>query len=113
MSKIVRKTIEDIGLEVIDHPPYSPDISPCDFWLFPELKKHLGGRHFDTRQDMGTAIYHYLNFIDREQYKKTFSKWVDWMKFCVDLEGEYFKQYLRFRGTCTFVITICTKYETS
>ena len=43
---------------------------------------------------MGTAIYHYLNSIDREQYKKTFSKWVDRMKFCVDLEGEYFEHFM-------------------
>ena len=34
MWKIFRETIEDIGFEVIDHPPYSPDLSPCYFWLF-------------------------------------------------------------------------------
>ena len=38
MSKIAGDIIDDIGFEVIDHPPYSPDLSPCDFWLFPELK---------------------------------------------------------------------------
>ena len=48
-SRIVRDTREDIEFEVIDHPPYSPNLSPCDFWLFPKLKKHLGGRYFDTQ----------------------------------------------------------------
>jgi hypothetical protein len=27
----------------MDHPPYSPDSAPCDFWLFPKLKKALKG----------------------------------------------------------------------
>ncbi|KAI6658414.1 Transposase [Oopsacas minuta] len=32
-----RKTkdyIKQSGLELIDHPPYSPDLAPCDFWLY-------------------------------------------------------------------------------
>jgi len=27
-------------------PPYSPDLAPCDFWLFPKLKSRLKGRRF-------------------------------------------------------------------
>jgi len=27
-------------------PPYSPDLAPCDFWLFPQLKLPLKGRRF-------------------------------------------------------------------
>jgi len=27
-------------------PPYSPDLAPCDFWLFPELKSLLKGRRY-------------------------------------------------------------------
>ncbi|UYV71846.1 hypothetical protein LAZ67_9000653 [Cordylochernes scorpioides] len=32
--------------ELVSHPPYSPDIAPSDFHLFPELKKNLGGTRF-------------------------------------------------------------------
>ena len=28
-------------VKVLNHPPYSPDLSPCDFFLFPRLKKML------------------------------------------------------------------------
>jgi hypothetical protein len=31
--------------------PYSPDMAPCDFWLFPKLKKPLKGSRFDSRED--------------------------------------------------------------
>ena len=32
--KYARDTFDDIGFEMIEHPPYSPDLSPCDFGLF-------------------------------------------------------------------------------
>ena len=35
-------------MAVIPHPPYSPDLEPCDFFLFPKMKLKLKGRRFDT-----------------------------------------------------------------
>ena len=35
---------------VVPHPPYSPDLAPADFFLFPKLKTTLKGRHFQTIQ---------------------------------------------------------------
>ena len=32
--------------------PYSPDLAPCDFWLFPELKSHLKGKRFQTLNEI-------------------------------------------------------------
>jgi histone-lysine N-methyltransferase SETMAR len=32
----------------LDHPPYSPDLAPSDYHLFPGLKKQLKGRHFSS-----------------------------------------------------------------
>jgi hypothetical protein len=38
------------GISAVDHPPYSPDLAPADFWLFPEQKNMLKGKHFfDTK----------------------------------------------------------------
>ena len=34
-SATVQEYLKESGLDVLDHPPYSPDLSPCDFWLFP------------------------------------------------------------------------------
>jgi len=36
------------GIPIVPQPPYSPDLSPCDFVLFPKLKFRLKGRHFGT-----------------------------------------------------------------
>jgi len=36
------------SISMLPQPPYSPDLSPCDFFIFPKLKLHLKGRHFGT-----------------------------------------------------------------
>jgi len=36
----------------MDHPPYSPDLAPCDFWLFPKLKSALKGQRFADLSDI-------------------------------------------------------------
>ena len=47
-SKMTRQFVEESGLQLLPHPPYSPDLAPCDFWLFPRIKKHLKGKKFDS-----------------------------------------------------------------
>ena len=37
ISTMVQEYLKESGLDVLDHPPYSPDLFPCDFWLFPRL----------------------------------------------------------------------------
>jgi transposase len=32
----------------LEHPPYSPDLAPCDFFLFPKIKSALKGNHFTS-----------------------------------------------------------------
>ena len=47
-TKQVAACIEGIGMKTLNHPPYSPDLSPCDFWLFSKLKSHLSGKEFTS-----------------------------------------------------------------
>ena len=44
-------------MKVLNHPPYSPDLSPCDFFLFSRLKKMLSGKKYTSRSSLGSAIY--------------------------------------------------------
>ena len=37
----------DFGFDELSHGPCSPHVAPCDFRLFPSLKRHLLGKHFD------------------------------------------------------------------
>ena len=42
------------GISLMDHPPYSPDIAPCDFWLFPHLQRDLRGIEFESESELKT-----------------------------------------------------------
>ena len=41
-----------LSIKTVPHPPYSPDLAPCDFWLFPKLKEKLRGCHYETIEEM-------------------------------------------------------------
>ena len=43
-----QKKLAYLGLQCLDHLPYSPDLVPSDYHLFPGLKKKLKGRHFSS-----------------------------------------------------------------
>ena len=64
-SATVQEYLKESGLNVLDHPPYSPDLSPCDFWLFQRLKEMLAGHRFESRCGIGSAVYQCLQHIPR------------------------------------------------
>ena len=66
---------ERIWAQCLRSSPYSPDLSPCDLWLFPRLKEMLTGHRFYSR--CGSAVYQCLQHIPKEDYRAAFRKWVD------------------------------------
>jgi histone-lysine N-methyltransferase SETMAR len=53
-SKMSIEKIEELGFILVPQPPYSPDLAPCDFFLFGYLKQHLERKHL-TREDQVIA----------------------------------------------------------
>jgi transposase len=47
------------GWEILPYPPYSPDLAPSDFHLFPK-KKHLRGQHFHSNEDVQNEVKKWL-----------------------------------------------------
>ena len=90
-SATEQEYLKKSGLDVLYHPPYSPDLSPCDFWLFPRLKEMLAGHRFESRCGTGRAVYQSLQHIPKEDYRAAFRKWVDRCKMCVEADRAYFK----------------------
>ena len=88
---MVQEYLKESGLDVLDRPCYSPDLSPCDFWLFPRLKEMLAGHRFESHCGIGSAVYQCLQHIPKEDYRAAFTKWVDRCKMCVKADRAYFK----------------------
>ena len=62
------------------HPPYSPDLLPCDYLLFPKLKLPLKGRLFEDVQDIQAAV-------TSSDVQRSFQSLLDRATRCIDAEG--------------------------
>ena len=72
----VKSFLASEKVKVLNHPPYSPDLSPCDFFLFPRLKKMLSGNKYSSRSFLGSVIYQCLQQIPKEDNLSAFRDWV-------------------------------------
>ena len=77
-------------VKVLNHLPYSPDLSPCYFFLFPRLKKMLSENKCSSRNSLGSAFYQCLQQISKEDCLSAFRDWVKRLQKCVSVKGEYF-----------------------
>ena len=90
-SLLVTNYLTEMGVKTVPHPPYSPDLAPCDFWMFPKLKEKLRGRRFEDVEEMQEAVTSVLDSFHLEDFKGAFQKWLDRYKKCVDAGGSYFE----------------------
>ncbi len=84
-----------LGFQVLDHPPYSPDLAPMDFRVFPELKASLRGRKFTNLQELRRATRDAIRSFDPQWYKETFAMWVSRHRKCVSVNGDYVEKVRR------------------
>ena len=80
-------------ISMLEHPPYSPDLAPCNFFLFPLIKKHPKGTHFDDIEDIQNNMTTALMAIPHYEFQKCFDAWKKWWTSCVASQGNYFVGY--------------------
>ncbi|VEN44849.1 unnamed protein product [Callosobruchus maculatus] len=61
----VREYLAKNNTVMVPQPPYSPDLAPCDFFLFPKLKRPMKGRRYATIEEIKTASKEDLNDIKK------------------------------------------------
>jgi hypothetical protein len=62
-------------MAVIPHPPYSPDLAPCDFFLFPKMRMKLKGYRFDANEEIQTELQRVLDTLTENDFQEAFQKW--------------------------------------
>jgi len=92
-ATIVKQFLAQRKAHVLDHPPYSPDLAPADYFLFPKVKSHLKGRLCDSIWDIQTAVTSTLNTTAKDDFYKGIQKLYDCANLCVQLQGIYVKNY--------------------
>ena len=89
--EVVKSFLASEKVKVLNHPPYSPDLSPCDFLLLPRLKKMLSGNKYTSRSSLGSAVYQCLQQTPKEDYLPVFCDWVKRLQKFASVKGEYFE----------------------
>jgi histone-lysine N-methyltransferase SETMAR len=72
MALSFREFLASKQISMLEHPPYSPDLALCDFFLFPLIKKHLKGTHFDDVEDIQNNMMTALTAIPQYECQKCF-----------------------------------------
>lgn len=81
--------IHELKFEMLPHPPYSPDLAPSDYHLFPNLKKHLGGQRFHRNDEVIEAVNSYFEELDESYYSNGIKKLEHRYDKCITLLGDY------------------------
>ena len=70
-SILVTDYLTKISINIVPHPPYSPDLGPCDFWLFPKLR---GSRRYATIEEIKEAVTKVIDTLTYEDFYGAFQK---------------------------------------
>jgi len=88
----IKTFLQEQRVMMVRHPPYSPTLAPADFWLFGYLKRQLGD--YSDSRSLQQAVTKELRAILKDEFQKTFWKWIDRMEFCITNQGKYFEHLM-------------------
>jgi transposase len=86
-----KRFVANKNITGLEHPPYSPDLAPCDFFLFPKIKSVLKETYFVSIEHVKTKTAEIHNSLTEHDLKNCFEHWQHCMQLCVNSEGNYFE----------------------
>jgi len=90
-SLLIREFLAKQEMIVVPQPPYSPDLAPADFFLFPNLKSTLKGHRFQTIEEIKENSLQNLRAILQNTFQDAFQNWKKRWERCINSRGEYFE----------------------
>ena len=66
-----------MGIKTVPYPLYSPDLAPCDFWLFPKLRS----RRYETIEERTEAVTKVIDTHTQEDFHGAFQKLLELYEF--------------------------------
>ena len=76
-----------MGIKTVPQPPNSPDVGPCDFWLFPKLR----GCRYERTEEMKEAVTNVIDTLTQEDFDGAFEKLLERYKNSIASGGDYFE----------------------
>lgn len=90
-SRVVKEFLAKRSVVILQHPPYSPDLAPADFWLFPKLKLNLKGRQFESVDEIQRTVTGALNALEPKAFSDCYDSFYKRFQRCINEEGAYFE----------------------
>ena len=87
-SILVTDYLTKMGFKTVPQPPYSPDVAPCDFWLFPKLR---GCRYETIEAVMKEAVTKVIDTLTEEDFHGAFQRLLEQYNKCIAVGGDYFE----------------------
>jgi len=88
-SVLAMGKLRDLHYELLEHPPYSPDLAPSDFCLFPKLKLFLAGQRFSSNQEAIAVVEGYFADVTKNYYRDGIMALENRWNKCISLKGDY------------------------
>ena len=88
-ARIVTEFLESEKVNVLQNPPFSLDLAPCDYFLFPKLRFHLSGKNIRQDISLGFALYQFFMGVPIQDYERCFHNWINRLKRCMSAGGEF------------------------
>ena len=76
-----------MGIKTVPHIPYSPDLAPCDFWLFSKLR----GCRYETIEEMKEAVTKFIDMLTQEDFHGALQKLLARYNKCIAAGEDYFE----------------------
>ena len=90
----VRQSLATKQVTILYHPPYLPDLAPCDYFLFPKLKGTIKGTRFEGVEDIKSNVTSFLKRITKEDFAECFQAWRRRMEKCTEVQGITLKEII-------------------
>ena len=77
-----------MGIQTVSQSPYSPNLVPCDFWLFPKPK----GCRYETNEEMKEALTKVIDMLTQGDLHGAVQKLLGRYNKCIAARGDYFEK---------------------
>ena len=83
-SILVTDYLTKMDIKTVPQPPYSLDLAPCDFWLFPKLR----GYRYDTIEEMKEAVTKVIDTLTQEDFHGALQNFLERYNNCIAAGGD-------------------------
>ena len=104
-SILVTDYLTKIDIKTVHQPLYSPDLAPCDFWLFPKIR----GYSYETIEEMKEAVMKVIDMLTQGDFDGAFQKLLERYNKCIAARGGYFEGDKSFMCVLSIKVSIRKK----